>query len=90
MLNAVIVALFQLLVCDGWNCDKSLEDNSAESNENGTQQQDEVVQHQQEVAEELPELLERPKSAQEKVIFFNLNFFTVEKGHPSSNLVFFS
>jgi hypothetical protein len=60
---------FQLLVCDGWNSDKSIEDNSVDTNQTGVtqhQQKQEVVQHQQEVAEE-PELLERPKSAQEKV-----------------------
>ena len=80
VLDYSMLEFFQLLVCDGWNSDKSLEDNSAESNENGTQQQqDEVVEHQQqEVAEEQPELLERPKSAQEKVKYF----FHLDESHP--------
>jgi hypothetical protein len=47
----------QLLVCDGWNSDKSIEDKSGVA----------APQHPKETVEEHPEELERPKSAQEKV-----------------------
>ena len=61
---------FQLLVCDGWNSDKAIEDESSEQVPEHVPEP--VFKQSQEIVSE-PEIFERPKSAQEKVGLFLTN-----------------